>query len=165
MLMTVQGCNCRGRGWPVQHHGHPSRRLRIPHLVVTSSSSVLLASVFQHAAGDDAHHAAGHQRPRVSVHGSQVRRLERPSEQREHLLLCLLLEQWNIKYSRLEMLAVNGLTVLVGYREEHPACEKNWVMRCWHGYSSGARYNWLACGPADAIATLSSLASLKSRLV
>ena len=35
-------------------------------------------------------------------------------------------------------------------------------MRCWHGYLSGARCTWFACGPADATATPSSFASLKS---
>ena len=38
-------------------------------------------------------------------------------------------------------------------------------MRCWRGYMSGARCKWFAYGPADATGTLSSLASLKSRLV
>jgi len=42
---------------------------------------------------------------------------------------------------------------------------KNWVMRCWHGYLSGARCRWVVYGPADATATPSSLASLKSRMV
>ena len=41
----------------------------------------------------------------------------------------------------------------------------NWVMRCWLGCLSGVRCKWFANGPADATATLSSLASLKSRLV
>jgi len=40
---------------------------------------------------------------------------------------------------------------------------KNWVVRCWRGYLSGARCR-LAYGPADATAT-QSLASVKSRLV
>jgi len=40
---------------------------------------------------------------------------------------------------------------------------KNWV-GCWHGYLSGVRFKWFAYGPADAIATPSSLASLKSRM-
>jgi len=39
------------------------------------------------------------------------------------------------------------------------------VMRCWRGYLSGARCKWFAYGPADATATLSPLASLKSWLV
>jgi len=42
---------------------------------------------------------------------------------------------------------------------------KNWVMRWWHGYLSEAKCKWFAYGPADATATPSSLASLKSRLV
>ena len=40
-----------------------------------------------------------------------------------------------------------------------------WVMRYWRGYLSGARCKWFACGPANATASTSSLASLKSRLV
>ena len=44
-----------------------------------------------------------------------------------------------------------ALTLLVGRQEEHPAC-KNWVMRCWGGYLSGAKYKWLACGSADVTA-------------
>jgi len=56
------------------------------------------------------------------------------------------------------------LTLLVGRQEEHPA-RKNWVMRCQHGHLSGARCKWFAHSPPDATATLSSLASLKSRLV
>jgi len=43
----------------------------------------------------------------------------------------------------------------------HPV--KGWVMRCWHGYLSGARCKWFACDPADATTTPSSLALLKSR--
>jgi len=49
-------------------------------------------------------------------------------------------------------------------QEEHLAC-KNWVVRCWHGYLSGARCKWFEYGPADATTTLLSLASLKSKLV
>ena len=36
---------------------------------------------------------------------------------------------------------------------------RKWVMRCWHGYLSGQRCKWFACGPADVTATPSSLAS------
>ena len=39
---------------------------------------------------------------------------------------------------------------------------KTWVTRCWRGYLSGAKCRWFAYGPADAAATPSSLASLKS---
>ena len=35
----------------------------------------------------------------------------------------------------------------LGHQEEHPVC-KNWVMRCWCGYLSGARL--FAYGPGDA---------------
>ena len=41
---------------------------------------------------------------------------------------------------------------------------KNWEVRCWRGYLSGARCR-LAYGPADATATHLSLAPVKSRLV
>jgi len=57
-----------------------------------------------------------------------------------------------------------ALTLLVGHQEEHLACKK-WVTRCWHGYMFRARSKCFAYGPADATATLSSLASLKCRLV
>ena len=53
---------------------------------------------------------------------------------------------------------------LVGRHEEHPAC-KYWVMRCWRGYLSAARSTWCAYSSADATVTVSSLASLKSRMV
>jgi len=44
-----------------------------------------------------------------------------------------------------------ALTLLVGHQQEHPAC-KNWVMRCWCGYLSGARCRLFAYGLADATA-------------
>ena len=37
---------------------------------------------------------------------------------------------------------------------------KNWVMRCWRGYLSGARCKWFAYSPAGATTIPSSLASL-----
>ena len=46
----------------------------------------------------------------------------------------------------------SALTLLVGRQEGHPACKKNWVVRCWRGYLSGVRCR-LAYGPADATAT------------
>ena len=58
-------------------------------------------------------------------------------------------------------LYISALTLLVGRQEEHPAY-KNWVMRCWCGYLSGAGCRSFAYGPADAPSTL---ASFKSRLV
>jgi len=42
---------------------------------------------------------------------------------------------------------------------------KNWVMRCWRGHLYGTRRKWCAYGPADANATLTSLASLKFKMV
>jgi len=47
--------------------------------------------------------------------------------------------------------AFSSLTLLVWRQEGHPAC-KNWVVGCWHGYLSGARYR-LAYGPADSTTT------------
>jgi len=51
--------------------------------------------------------------------------------------------------------AFSALTLLVGYQEEHPACIKYWVMRCWRGYLSAVMSKWLAYSPADATVTLS----------
>ena len=48
-------------------------------------------------------------------------------------------------------IAFSALTLLIRHQEEHPAC-KNWVMRCWCGYLSGARCRLFAYGPADATA-------------
>ena len=42
---------------------------------------------------------------------------------------------------------------------------KSWVMGYWRGYLSGVWCKWFAYGPADATATPSSLASVKSRSV
>ena len=53
------------------------------------------------------------------------------------------------------------LPSVVWQQEEHPA-HKNSVMRCWHGFLSGAKCKWLAYGSADATATP---ASAKSRMV
>ena len=50
------------------------------------------------------------------------------------------------------------------WQEGHLAC-KNWVVRYWHGYLSGARCKWSVYGPADATATPSSLGAVKSRMV
>jgi len=49
------------------------------------------------------------------------------------------------------LLAFSALMLLVERQEGHLAC-KNWAVRCWRGYLSGARCR-LAYGPADAIAT------------
>jgi len=61
-------------------------------------------------------------------------------------------------------LVFSSLTLCVGRQEEHPAC-RYWVMRCWRGYLSAARCKWFAYCSADATATPSIPASLKSRLV
>ena len=62
-------------------------------------------------------------------------------------------------------LAFSALTLLVERQGEHPAC-KNWVMRCWCGYLSGARCRLFAYGSADATASQNPiiLTSFKSRL-
>ena len=46
--------------------------------------------------------------------------------------------------------ALSALMLLIGWQEGHPAC-KNWVVRYWRGYLSGARCRF-AYGPADATA-------------
>jgi len=53
----------------------------------------------------------------------------------------------------------SALTLFVGHEEAHLDC-KNWVMRCWRGYLSGARCKWFAYSPADTTAMPSFLASL-----
>ena len=62
------------------------------------------------------------------------------------------------------ILAFTALTLLVGRQEGHSAC-KNWVVRCWRGYLYEVRCKSFAYGPADASATPSSLASVKSRMM
>ena len=54
-----------------------------------------------------------------------------------------------------------------GEEEENPALTKlnNEMLDCWCGYLSGAKCKWFAYGLADATATPSSLALLKSRIV
>ena len=54
--------------------------------------------------------------------------------------------------------AFSALTLLIGWQEGHPAC-KNWVVRYWRGYLSGARCKWFAYSPADATATPTSCSS------
>jgi len=60
--------------------------------------------------------------------------------------------------------AFSALMLLVGQQEGHPVC-KNWVGRYLRGYLSGLRCKWFAYGPADATATSSSLAPVKSGMV
>jgi len=52
----------------------------------------------------------------------------------------------------------------VGWVSGRSSGRKNWVVGYWRGYLSGVWCKWFAYGPADATATPSSLASLKSRL-
>jgi len=58
---------------------------------------------------------------------------------------------------------LHALTLLVGQQEGHLAC-KNWVVLYWRGYLSGVKRKRFAYGPADATATSSSLAPVKSRI-
>ena len=58
----------------------------------------------------------------------------------------------------------SALTLFVGWQEGHPSCKKQ-SGGCWRFYLSGVRSDWFAYGPADAAATPSSLASLKSRML
>ena len=44
--------------------------------------------------------------------------------------------------------AFSALTLWVGHQEEHLVC-KNWAVRWWCGYLSGARCRLFAYGPAD----------------
>jgi len=62
------------------------------------------------------------------------------------------------------LFAFSALMLLVGRQKRHSAC-KNWVVRYWRGYLSGARRKWFAYGLADVTATQSSLAPVKSRMV
>ena len=59
----------------------------------------------------------------------------------------------------------NRQTTANSERERNFTFTKNSVVRYWHGYLSGARCKWFAYGPADATATPSSLAPVKSRMV
>ena len=45
----------------------------------------------------------------------------------------------------------SAMTLLIIQKEEHPVC-KNWLIRCWCGYLSGARCRLFAYGLADVIA-------------
>ena len=88
--------------------------------------------------------------------------------------LCICLHIGNIDMSVWEDLsyllivkvqyAFGALTLLVGRQEEHPARKKlsDGVLACG---LSGVWCKWFACGPADATATPSFLASVKSRMV
>jgi len=60
--------------------------------------------------------------------------------------------------------AFSALTLLVGHQEKHPACKKlsDEILALLSGWSE---VQTICLCPADAAATQSSLASLKSRLV
>jgi len=75
------------------------------------------------------------------------------------MILCRLSLHSNLICS-----AFSALMLLVGRREGHPAC-KNRVVRYWRDYLSGVRCKFFAYGPADATATPSSFAPVKSRMV
>jgi len=88
-----------------------------------------------------------------------------PTQQRQlHSALSLSRVNNVHFYVKKLVYACSALTLLIGWQEGHPAC-KNWVMRCWRGYLSGARCKWFACGPADATVTSSSLAPVTSRMI
>ena len=48
--------------------------------------------------------------------------------------------------------AFSALALLIGRQEEHFVC-KNWLVRCWHGYLTWARYSLFVYSLADATAT------------
>jgi len=66
----------------------------------------------------------------------------------------------------LSCIAFSALTLVVGRQEERPVC-KNWVLRCWCGYLSGASADCLHLVQLMPLhpKTPSSLASFESRLV
>ena len=58
------------------------------------------------------------------------------------------------EFSSLSLIMCNylgALTLLVGCHEEHSAC-KNYMLRCWCDYLSGARCRFFAYDAADATA-------------
>ena len=62
---------------------------------------------------------------------------------------CHIMQPENRVSCNSSSFAFGALTLLVGRQEEHPPC-KNWVIRCWRGYLSGARCRLFVYGPADA---------------
>jgi len=71
----------------------------------------------------------------------------------------MIFNNWHLACSCLQCFDTVGR-----HQEGHLAC-KNWVMRSRHGYPYGSRCKWFAYGLADATATPSSLALLKSTVV
>jgi len=81
---------------------------------------------------------------------SVVRRLPHTiSHDRKAVHVVKFAYLWNEKVLVICGFAFSALTRLVGRQGEHPAC-KNWVIRCWNGYLSGARCTFFAYAPADA---------------
>jgi len=69
-------------------------------------------------------------------------------------------------FSPFSTVPFSTLTLLVGRQEEHPHCKKfSDEVMAWLSVLSGVRCKWVVYGPADATATPSSVASLKSILV
>jgi len=80
--MVIQSCGASGWGRLVECDGCAAWAVFISHLVTPASSPVLLAIILQLTASSHTHDAADHQRPSLSLHGSQVWGLEQPSYQR-----------------------------------------------------------------------------------
>ena len=57
-----------------------------------------------------------------------------------------------VRWLNYTLVAFSVLMLLARCHKEHPAC-KHWVIRCWCGYLSGARWALFAYGPADATAS------------
>jgi len=79
----------------------------------------------------------------------------------KNFMMTLMSSRWRdiaVLYLQGSALAFSTLTLLVGRQEEQPVC-KNWLMRCWCGYLSGARCRLFAYGPADATASQNPIIS------
>jgi len=92
VMMVVQSCGASGWGRLVECHGCAPWAVLFSHLVTPASSPVLLAIVLQLTASSHTHDAADHQRPSLSLHGTQVWGLEQPSYQRnQHFSLSTVI--------------------------------------------------------------------------
>ena len=80
--------------------------------------------------------------PVIEKHGTDEQKLKYLPQLCKDTVCINVISSW---------LSFSALTLLVGRQEGHPAC-KNWAVRCWRGYLSGARCR-LAYGLADATAT------------
>jgi len=142
-----------GLGTPVGRRKHEFKHIR--HVAPVCTSSVVFARWRQCAL------MGGHIGATWRIYDWTIRLLRRCSLMSYYIdhLLCYLM--MCVLYC---IVVFSALTLLVGHQEEHSAC-KWWEMSCWRGYLSEVRWKWFACGPADATATPSSPASLKSRMV